>query len=75
MRIGDWKGLRQNLKPVPAAKQAPDFTMQLFNLRDDPAETTNVAAKFPDVVNQMADVMRAQHVASAEFPLPALDQR
>lgn len=75
VRIGDWKGLRQNLKPGPAGKKAPDFTIQLFNLRDDPAETTNVAAKFPDIVNKMADVMRAQHVASAEFPLPALDKR
>ena len=75
VRIGDWKGLRQNLKPGPAGKKAPDFTIQLFNLRDDPAETANVAAKFPDIVNKMADVMRAQHVASAEFPLPALDKR
>lgn len=75
VRIGDWKGLRQNLKPGPAAKKAPDFAIQLFNLRDDPAETTNVAAKYPDIVNKLADVMRAQHVASAEFPLPALDQR
>lgn len=75
VRIGDWKGLRQNLKPAPAAKKAPDFAIQLFNLRDDPAETTNVAAKYPDIVNKIADVMRAQHVASAEFPLPALDNR
>lgn len=75
VRIGEWKGLRQNLKPGPAGKKAPDFTIQLFNLRDDPAETTNVAAKFPDIVNKMAEVMRAQHVASAEFPLPALDKR
>ena len=75
VRMGDWKGLRQNLKPGPAAKKAPDFTMQLFNLRDDPAESTDVAAKYPDVVNKLADVMRAQHVASAEFPLPALDRR
>jgi arylsulfatase A-like enzyme len=75
VRIGDWKGLRQNLKPAPAAKKSPDFAIQLFNLRDDPAETTNVAAKYPDIVNKIADLMRAQHVASAEFPLPALDNR
>ncbi len=75
VRVGDWKALRQNLKPAPAAKKAPDFTIQLFNLRDDPAETTDVAGKYPDVVNKLADVLRAQHVASAEFPLPALDRR
>jgi arylsulfatase A-like enzyme len=74
VRIGDWKGLRQNLNPAPAAKKAPDFTIQLFNLRADPAETTNVAAQHPDVVKQIAEVMRAQHTPSAEFPLPALDK-
>ena len=75
VRLGDWKGLRQNLKPGPAAKKAPDFSIQLFNLRDDPAETSNVAAQHPDVVARIGDLMRAQHVASAEFPFPALDQR
>ena len=74
VRMGDWKALRQNLKPAPAAKKAPDLAIQLFNLRDDPAETTNVAAKHPDIVNKLADVMRSQHTASAEFPLPALDK-
>ncbi len=74
VRVGDWKALRQNLKPGPAAKKTPDLAIQLFNLRDDPAETTNVAAKHPDIVRKLADVMRAQHVASAEFPLPALDK-
>ncbi|MEN9574316.1 MAG: hypothetical protein RL514_2171 [Verrucomicrobiota bacterium] len=75
VRLGDWKGLRQNLKPGPAAKKAPDFSIQLYNLRDDPTESQNVASKYPDVVNKIADLMRSQHVASAEFPLPALDQR
>lgn len=75
VRIGDWKALRQNLKPAPAVKKATDFPIQLFNLREDPTETANVAAKHPDIVNKLADVMRAQHVASVEFPFPALDKR
>ncbi|MCI0621821.1 MAG: hypothetical protein L0387_09145 [Acidobacteria bacterium] len=74
VRIGDWKGIRQNLTPPPASKSAPDFTIQLFNLRDDPAESKDMAAKYPHIVNKIAEVMRAQHVASAEFLLPALDQ-
>jgi len=81
IRIGDWKGLRQNLRPVAAKKAAakanpaaPDLSLKLYNLRDDPKETTDVAAKHPEIVAKMLDLMRAQHVASADFPLPALDK-
>jgi arylsulfatase A-like enzyme len=74
VRIGDWKGLRQNLKPGPAAKKAPDLAIQLYNLREDPAETTDVASKNPEVVKRITEVMRAQHSNSAEFPFPALDK-
>jgi arylsulfatase A len=74
VRLGDWKGLRQNLKPAPNAKISPDLALRLYNLRTDPAETTDVAAQHPDVVRQITEIMRAQHTASAEFPLPALDK-
>lgn len=75
VRMGDWKALRQNLKPAPGAKRAPAPTLQLFNLREDRAETTDVAAKYPDLVAKLTDLLRAQHTPSAEFPFPALDQR
>jgi arylsulfatase A len=74
VRLGDWKGLRQNLKPAPNAKKSPDLALRLYHLRTDPAETTDVAAQHPDVVRQITEIMRAQHTASAEFPLPALDK-
>ena len=74
VRLGDWKGVRQNLKPGPNAKKAPDFTIQLFNLRDDRAETKDVAAAHPEIVAKIAALMREQHSVSAEFPLPALDK-
>jgi len=74
VRLGDWKGLRQNLKPAPNAKKSPDVALRLYNLRTDPAETTDVAAQHPDVVKQITDIMRAQHTPSAEFPFPALDK-
>jgi len=73
VRIGDWKGLRQDLKPASAAKKSPDLAIRLYNLRTDHAETTDVAAQHPAVVKQIAEVMRAQHTPSAEFPFPALD--
>ena len=75
VRMGDWKALRQNMKPAPGAKKAPAPTLQLFNLREDRAETTNVAAQHPDIVAKLTDLMRAQHTPSVEFPFPVLDQR
>ncbi len=74
VRLGKWKGLRQNLKPAPTSKKAPDFTIQLYNLQEDPAEGHDVAAKYPDVVGKIAALMRAQHEPSVEFPFPAVDR-
>ena len=46
-----------------------------FNLREDPTESANVAMKHPEVVAKLAEFLRTQHAASAEFPLPALDKQ
>jgi arylsulfatase len=73
-RIGDWKGVRQNLKPTK--KQGggkPDLTIELYNLKDDPAEAKNVAANHPDIVKKIEMLMREQHTISKDFPMPALD--
>ena len=75
VRVGDWKAVRQNLKPPPAKKAGPDLAIQLFNLREDPTENANVAMKHPEVVAKLAEFLRTQHAASAEFPLPALDKQ
>jgi len=75
VRVGDWKAIRQNLKPGPAKKAQPDLALQLYNLRTDPSETTDAAKQHPEVVAQLTEILRAQHTASAEFPLPALDRQ
>ncbi|HEY6167308.1 MAG TPA: arylsulfatase [Verrucomicrobiae bacterium] len=76
VRIGDWKGIRKNLLVKgPKAKAAkPDYHIELYNLRDDPAETTDLSPKHPDLVAKIDGIMRDQHRPSAEFPFPALDQ-
>ncbi len=56
VRTGDWKGIRQNLKP--RGKAAPDLTIELYNLADDVTETHNVAGEHPDVVRQIETLMR-----------------
>ncbi len=76
VRIGDWKGIRQNLLPKgPKAKAAkPNYHIELYNLRDDPTESTDVSAKHPDVIAKIEAIMREQHVNSSDFPFPALDK-
>ncbi|MBW3596012.1 MAG: arylsulfatase [Planctomycetes bacterium] len=72
VRIGDWKGIRQNLAPR-GKKDKPDLDIELYNLAEDVGETTDVSAEHPAVVAQMEELMRSQHTPSEAFPLPALD--
>jgi arylsulfatase len=78
-RIGDWKGIRQNLMPQAGKKAKakaagqPNLAIQLYNLKDDRNETKDVAAEHPEIVAKIEKLMRDQHVKSAEFPLPAID--
>jgi arylsulfatase A-like enzyme len=78
VRVGDWKAIRQNLLAATGAKAKAKgqsgATFALYNLKTDPAETTNVAAQHPDVVAKLERIMREQHVNSAEFPFPPLDK-
>jgi arylsulfatase A-like enzyme len=72
VRLGDWKGVRQKLKPAGKNAQ-PQMAIELFDLGKDPGETTNVAAQHPDIVARIERLMREQRVPSKEFPFPALD--
>jgi arylsulfatase A-like enzyme len=63
VRIGDWKGVRQNVR------QKPNGPIQLFDLKSDRGETTNRAAAHPDVVKRMAEIMKTARTESTEFPL------
>ena len=72
VRIGDWKGIRQNLLPKGKAGQ-PNLHIELYNLQSDPHETTDVSGQHADLVAKIEKLMREQHTPSPEFPLPALD--
>ncbi len=63
VRMGQWKGVRLNLK------KDPDAPFELYNLKDDPGETKNVASEHPDVVARMKEIIQAEHVKSDLFPL------
>ena len=72
--IGDWKALRIGLLPAKRAGKAIDkVPIELYNLKDDPAETTDVAAQYPEKVKELLDLMNRERFPSALFPMPLLD--
>ncbi len=58
VRMGDWKGVRQNLHKKPNAP------WELYNLKDDPNETTDVAAQHPEILKKMKQISKDEHTDS-----------
>ncbi len=73
LRVGDWKIIRTNLEPNRKAKRQQPGSFELYNLAEDPAETTDLAEKYPWVLDELAKLAAAEHVPSKLFPIPALD--
>ncbi len=73
VRMGDWKGVRQKL--LARGMNKPNLHTELYNLRDDPHETTDVSAKHPEIVAQIERLFKEQHTPSAIFPIPILDKK
>lgn len=59
---GHWKGLRLKTASAP---------LQLFDLDHDLAEQHDIAAKHPEVVARIADLMRTAHIDNAYWKIPA----
>ncbi len=89
LRLGDWKGVRQKLlsqgpgkgkgkkannASANARNKSPNLRIELYNLKSDPGETTDVADEHPEVVEKIKRVLREQHTRSEDFPFPALDE-
>ena len=75
LRVGDWKLVRQNLNSAPSRVNPPAPTTELYDLAQDPRETTDVAAQHPDVVKKLGALAREQHVPSKLWPVRVLDAR
>jgi len=58
VRMGDWKA-------VVFCNQ----TVELYNLQTDPAETIDVAQKYPEVIEQIGEYLLTARVDSDQFPL------
>jgi arylsulfatase A-like enzyme len=59
LRMGDWKGVR-------VGKNAP---LELYHLKRDPSETTNVAAEYPQVVARIEELMKSAVDESEDYPI------
>lgn len=63
IRMGDWKAEILGVsKPTPPR-------VELYNLKDDPAEKTNVADAHPDIVKKMEQIAKSAHTPNEMFPL------
>ncbi len=51
VRMGDWKAVKRDLK------KNPDAPLELYNLRTDRNETTDVAKQKPDLVRKLERIM------------------
>jgi arylsulfatase A len=51
VRQGDWKAVRRGLK------KNPDAPLQLYNLKDDPGESRDLAEERPKIAQRMREIM------------------
>jgi arylsulfatase A-like enzyme len=62
VRMGDWKAVKRNID------KNPQTATELYNLKDDPTESTDVASQHADIVRKMEDIMKQSHTPSEVFP-------
>lgn len=55
IRMGDWKGVRIDVRKN---RKAP---WQLYNLRTDPSETTDVSGQYPELVKKLDSIQKREH--------------
>lgn len=68
IRMGDWKGIRQNLM-----RNQGDRSWQLYNIKDDSNETSDVVNEHPEVMTKIKEIAKSARVPSEQFPFPVLD--
>ena len=62
VRMGKWKAVRTN------ADKGMNSPVELYDLSKDIAEKNNIASQFPEVADQMAQIMISAHEESDVFP-------
>ncbi|MDX2447194.1 MAG: arylsulfatase [Desulfobacterales bacterium] len=62
VRRGKWKAVRLNLH-----KDYPGSPIELYNLEEDISETSDVAKHYPEIAEEMLELMKASHSRSENF--------
>jgi arylsulfatase A-like enzyme len=58
VRQGPWKLILSNTSGGYSLKRKVDTLGQLYNLDDDPGETTNIYAKYPEKVKALTAIVK-----------------
>ena len=66
VRIGNCKVIRQKMSK---AKKSANLVTELYNLKNDPGESNNIANKHPEIVRKIESIMVEARVPSKLFPL------
>lgn len=69
LRMGDWKLIRRNLM------NKEDPTLELYNLKEDPTETRNVALMHPEILKNAAKIFERERdrPEMQDFQIPLID--
>ncbi len=54
VRMGDWKAIRKNIFEG-------NLNIELYNLKNDPTEQQDIASENPEIVKQIAQLMKQEH--------------
>jgi len=55
--LGNWKAIRKNI-------QKGNTSWELYNLKLDPVESTDVAGKNPSIINEVEAIVKKEHIKS-----------
>lgn len=63
VRMGYWKGIENNVASFLPNK------FELYNLKSDPEEKINLVNEYPEIVEQLREIMSKARVDSEKFPV------
>ena len=62
IRKGKWKLVKMNVFDLSKTQ------MELYDLEEDPSEENNVSEKYPDILAEMEDILKKEHIHNTDFP-------